>query len=111
MVYYGPPNIFFYLIIPLLLIPLIMFVGDAITTWRPGSAYNLYWSLWDPLFHAILALLIVSPLIQRKSTHQTRKAMVITVLVAVLIDLDHVVAAGSFSLRYHRSAWQAASYP
>lgn len=88
-----------HLMIPLLLIPLIMFVGDAITTWRPGGAHNLYWSLWDPLLHAILALLVVSPLIIRKYTHQIRKAMVITGLVAVLLDLDHVIATGSFSLR------------
>jgi len=75
-----------------------MIVGDAITTWRPGGAFNLYWPLLDSPVHATLALLVVSPLILRKSIHLTFKAIMVAGLAAVLLDLDHVVAADSFFL-------------
>ena len=75
-----------------------MAIGDSITSWRPGGTLDLYWCLVDSPVHAILALLVVSPLLISISTQQTYKAIVISGLTVVLLDIDHVVVAGSFSL-------------
>ena len=82
---------------------LVMAGGDALLAWRPAGPWQPYWALVDPPVHAALALLAVAPLILRGSARAalSRAALsraALAGLAAVLIDLDHALAAGSFSV-------------
>jgi hypothetical protein len=63
----------------------------------PNLHVPLLIGLADPAVHGLVSLLLVLPLVL---LHQLDiRVAVITVLVGVLIDLDHAVAAGSFDFK------------
>jgi len=88
------------LLIMIGLITLVMIIGDATVFSWPDSVPRVYWALLDPIVQAILTLLIVSPLLTHpKLSGRLMRWAIITVLVTVLLDLDHFVVARSFSLK------------
>lgn len=86
--------------IRLVLIILTMVIGDMLVfSWRPNAIPQLYWMLLDSPVHTLLAVLVVSPLFAHPCFRQQKFGwIVITGLVTVSLDLDHMVAARSFSL-------------
>jgi hypothetical protein len=87
------------LLIMIALITLVMIVGDATVFSWPESVPRVYWALLDPIVQTILTLLIVSPLFTHpKFSGRLTSLLIITVLVTVLLDLDHFVVARSFKL-------------
>lgn len=96
------------LILPLLIL-LTMYAGDALLMARPAAVSRLMWAFVDPPVHAVLALLIASPLLIQLPSLSTEKskstlggvsllATLIVVASATLIDIDHFIAARSFTL-------------
>lgn len=85
------------LILPLLIV-FTMYAGDALLAARPPAVDPLLWAFLDLPVHGSLALLIALPLILLLPPSSRLGAVAAAVLPAVLIDIDHVVAAGSFSL-------------
>lgn len=79
---------------------LTMVKGDALLIYgRPASIAGEFWTLIDAPIHGLLAMLVTWPLAVRgQSTKKFLARLSLAGLVAVLIDLDHFVAAGSFSL-------------
>lgn len=85
----------------------VMLVGDALVfEWKPAFIPRSAWALLDSPVHAALALLVVAPLVfqmaTRRGQHSSPTRLLaragLTGLLAVFIDLDHFVAAGSFSV-------------
>jgi hypothetical protein len=78
----------------------VMAVGDALVfQWRPAWAPREVWALLDSPVHGALALLAVSPLWMREGSAVRRLDRAASAVVAaVFVDLDHFVAAGSFSV-------------
>jgi hypothetical protein len=77
-----------------------MVIGDALLdSWRPNSIPAHNWALLDSPIHALLALLVVSPLFKHSFFQRNLLGWIaVAGLSATLIDLDHIVAARSFSL-------------
>ncbi|MBI1297603.1 hypothetical protein GC175_21910 [bacterium] len=78
---------------------MVMVLGDALVYAWPKGVPTQLWALLDPPVHWVLALLIVSPLLSHPvlGRHLWLWVAVATVA-AVLVDLDHFIAARSFSL-------------
>lgn len=79
---------------------LTMVKGDALLMYgRPASIARETWTLIDAPIHGLLAMLVTWPLaIRGQSSNKFLARLSLAGLVATLIDLDHFVAAGSFSL-------------
>lgn len=53
----------------------------------------------DPSVHALVALVVISPIaFSRRTSKEIINVLIMTIVLAVFIDLDHIAAAGSFSL-------------
>jgi hypothetical protein len=78
----------------------VMLLGDALLQYgRPSAIPAHYWALLDSPVHGLLALLVVSPLFRHPFFQRKLLGwLTVAALTAVLIDLDHVIAARSFSL-------------
>lgn len=83
-----------------LIILLVMVAGDAlVASGRPAWVSQHIWALTDVPVHILLGILVSLPLIVRHGWNkQTLLRFTLAGLVAMLIDLDHFIAAGSFSL-------------
>jgi hypothetical protein len=77
-----------------------MLLGDALLQYgRPSAIPAHYWALLDSPVHGLLALLVVSPLFRHPFFQRKLLGwLTVAALTAVFIDLDHVIAARSFSL-------------
>jgi membrane-bound metal-dependent hydrolase YbcI (DUF457 family) len=82
---------------------LVLYVGGILLAWNPPGISRSLWRAMDVPLHGLIALVVTIPLWQPR---QWRLACVAPAVglafcaaaVAVGIDLDHAVAAGSFSL-------------
>ena len=78
---------------------IVMLIGDGLLLTNPLNIPRVYWVLLDPIVHALLALIVTSPLLSHKEiAAQPIRWLLIAGLAAILIDLDHFVAAHSFSI-------------
>ena len=76
-----------------------MLIGDGLLLTNPLNIPRVYWVLLDPIIHALLALIVTSPLLSHKEiAAQPLRWLLIAGLAAVLIDLDHFIVANSFSI-------------
>lgn len=77
-----------------------MVEGDALLVYgRPASILRETWTLIDAPLHGLLAMLVTWPLaVRNQSFEKFIVRLSLAGLAAMLIDLDHFVAAGSFSL-------------
>jgi hypothetical protein len=76
-----------------------LYTGDWLLVAPLPAALRPYQSLIDPFVHLAVGLVVTAPLVLRERSAAGRLALLgLTVCAAVLIDLDHVLAAGSFSL-------------
>ena len=74
------------------------FLADVLIEQRP-FAVLAFRALFDVLVHAVLGLLVISPLIGTGGdVGRTGVLFSLMILTAILIDLDHFVAAGSLDL-------------
>ncbi|RMG46664.1 MAG: hypothetical protein D6723_16885, partial [Acidobacteria bacterium] len=91
----GRSGVFIVLIAQTALLLVTMYLADA--TGRLRSALPVWvWGPMDSLFHGIIAVLIVWPLV-RLSPGVGRKMFIVAGAFGSLIDIDHFIAAGSFS--------------
>lgn len=91
----GRSGIFIVLIAQTALLLVTMYLADA--TGRLRSALPVWvWGPMDSLFHGIIAVLIVWPMV-RLSPRVGRKMLIVAGAFGSLIDIDHFIAAGSFS--------------
>ncbi|MBE0699180.1 MAG: metal-dependent hydrolase, partial [Anaerolineaceae bacterium] len=76
-----------------------MITGDELLRVKYPGILNSYKILIDPVVHLTIGLIVIFPLLMQR---QKFSGLIIlcglTTLAAVLIDFDHVVAAGSFAL-------------
>jgi membrane-bound metal-dependent hydrolase YbcI (DUF457 family) len=75
-----------------------MWAGDLLYAWRPAGPLQRFWELTDPLVHCGVGLIVLAPVWLRQAGRKRIALAVLSGAVAVLIDLDHVIAARSFSL-------------
>lgn len=73
-----------------------MLLFDWLIATRPILPHAL-WGPIDTLFHGLIALWVVLPVAAARR-HEARSLLSIAFLAATLIDLDHLLAAGSLSL-------------
>ena len=95
----------------ILFITLVMIVGDGLLYSNPFDVPRVYWVLLDPLVHAVLALFVISPLFSHQEiASQSIRWLIIAGAAAILIDVDHFIAANSLSVydALHLSARPAA---
>ncbi|MEN6410642.1 MAG: metal-dependent hydrolase [Anaerolineaceae bacterium] len=83
-----------------IVILLVMVSGDIlVASGRPDWVPQHIWALTDVPVHILLGILVSIPLIvQNGWNRQTLLRLMLAGLAAMLIDLDHFMAAGSFSL-------------
>lgn len=91
----GASRVFVALIVQTALLLVAMRVADATGGLR--SALPIWvWGPMDSLFHGIIAALIVWPMV-RLSPRAGWRTLIVAGAVGSLIDIDHFIAAGSFS--------------
>ena len=77
----------------------VMVLGDALVYAWPKGIPTSIWALLDAPVHWVLALLIISPLLSHPALGRHLWLWVaVATVAAVLVDLDHFIAARSFSL-------------
>lgn len=77
----------------------VMVLGDALVYAWPRGIPTSIWALLDAPVHWVLALLIVSPLLSHPALGRHLWLWVaVATVAAVLVDLDHFIAARSFAL-------------
>jgi hypothetical protein len=77
---------------------LFLFIADVLIERRPFAS-QVFWALFDVLVNGVLALFLISPIFDIQA--ETRKTIALFCLfffTAVLLDLDHFIAAWSFSI-------------
>lgn len=82
----------------LFFVMLVMMIGDTLLHLNPFGVPRIYWVLFDPLVHGTLALVVISPLFFHQDMAGQTRWLLIAVAAAILIDIDHFIAAGSFSI-------------
>ncbi len=78
---------------------MVMVLGDALVySWPKGIPTQL-WALLDSPVHLVLALLVVAPLFAHPAIQRHLWIwLAVAAMAAVLVDLDHFIAARSFAL-------------
>ncbi|MHC5035038.1 MAG: metal-dependent hydrolase [Planctomycetota bacterium] len=75
-----------------------LFGADTLIERRP-FAPRTFWALFDVPVHAILALLVVFPLVDTQApTEKTAILIFAVLLIGTLLDVDHFVAAKSLKI-------------
>jgi hypothetical protein len=91
------------------LILAVMLGGEYLVAHAPAGwprLFRMAWRLLDSPVHALQALLVVSPLLLwRQPLAESLRRMIWVGALAVLLDLDHFAAAGSFSLARALHLW------
>lgn len=78
---------------------LVLYFGDKLVYNRPDGLLNPYWSLTDPMVHGLVGVIVVLPFVRFARSGLSKIGYLFAGGgLAVLIDLDHVIAAGSINL-------------
>lgn len=92
-----PDNVWILAMVPLGMIVFLL-VADTLIERRP-FAPRTFWALFDAPVHAILALLVVFPLLDTRAPAENTVVLICAVLLTgTLLDIDHFVAARSLKI-------------
>lgn len=72
---------------------LFLFINDRLIASRPLYASQV-WALYDGIVHGLTGVLVLFPIYKKKSYSH----FIVLFLLAAMVDLDHFIAAQSFSL-------------